>query len=171
MEINNLKKYVSEANTKVNHLLRSDMDASMYTFDSIFKEGPIPQPLYRLINNEHIHIQDGIFTDKGYFSCTSNFDSFINHVEGEHIACLQYDIPDSFERIDVCSLLPNYNDESEFILPRGRQFRVEEIQTYSTYSEIEDFLNNVGSYSSAKEICDIYRIKTITNYRLSLNQY
>lgn len=170
MEINNLKKYVSETNPKVNHLLRSDMDASMYTFDSIFKEGPIPQPLYRLINNEHIHIQDGIFTDKGYFSCTSNFGSFINHVEGEHIACLQYDIPDSFERIDVCSLLPNYNDESEFILPRGLQFRVEEIQTYSTYSEIEDFLNNVGSYSSAKEIL-IYRIKTITNYRLSLNQY
>ena len=104
-------------------------------------------------------------------SCTSEFDSFIHHVDGVNVACLQFDIPDSFERIDICSLLPNYNDESEIILPRGLQFRVEEIQTYSTYSEIEDFLNNVGSYSSAKEICDIYGVKTITNYRLSLNQY
>lgn len=171
MEISNLRKYVSEATPKVNKLLRNDEDASKYTFDSLFKEGPIPQPLYRLINNEHIHIQDGIFADKGYLSCTSDFDSFINHVEGEHIACLQFDIPDSFERIDVCSLLPNYNDESEIVLPRGLQFRVEEIQTYSTYSEIDHFLNNVGSYSSAKEICDVYGVKTITNYRLSLNQY
>ena len=166
--IDNLKIYVSEANPIVNHWLRSDMDASEYTFDSLFYEGVIIQPLYRWINNAHIQIQDGIFADKGYLSGTSDFDSFINHVEGEHIACLQFDIPDSFERIDVCSLLPNYNDESEIILPRGLQFRVEEIQTYSTYSEIDDFLNNVGSYSSAKEICDIYGIKRITYYRLSL---
>lgn len=171
MEKYNLEEYVVKASPKVNQLLRGNIDASEYTFDSLFEKGIVSQPLYRLINNEHIHIQDGIFADKGYLSCTSEFDSFINHVEGEHIACLQFDIPNSFERIDVCSLLPNYNDESEIILPRGLQFRVEEIQTYSTYSEIDHFLNNVGSYSSAKEICDIYGVKTITNYRLSLNQY
>lgn len=168
MQNDNLRKYVSKANPMVNHLLRSDMDASMYTFDSLFKEGSIPQPLYRLINNEHIHIQDGIFADKGYLSCTSDFDSFINHVDGEQIACLQFDIPDSFERIDVCSLLPNYNDESEIILPRGLQFRVESVQEYATPSEIQNFLDNIGSISSAKEICGIYGIKTIAYYRLSL---
>lgn len=171
MEKYNLEEYVVKASPKVNQLLRGNIDASEYTFDSLFEKGIVSQPLYRLINNEHIHIQDGIFADKGYLSCTSEFDSFIHHVDGVNVACLQFDIPDSFERIDICSLLPNYNDESEIILPRGLQFRVEEIQTYSTYSEIEDFLNNVGSYSSAKEICDIYGVKTITNYRLSLNQY
>lgn len=167
MEINNLKKYVSEANPIVNQILRKDMDASGYTFDSLFEEGTFTQPLYRWVNNAHIQIQSQTFSDKGYLSCTREFDSFINHVEGENVACMQFDLPDLFKRIDVRALLPDYNDESEIILPRGLQFKVEEIQTYSTYSEIEDFLNNVGSYSSAKEICNIYGIKSITYYRLS----
>ena len=128
----------------------------------------IPQPLYRWTNNTHIQIQSGIFTDKGYLSCASNFDSFIGRDSGDNIACLQFYIPDSFERIDVCTLLPDYNDEREIILPRGVQFRVEQIQTYSTYGELEDFLDNVGSCSSVKEISDIYGIKMITYYRLSL---
>lgn len=168
MQMENLKKYVSEANPMVNHLLRSDLDASMYTFDSLFKEGPIPQPLYRLINNEHIHIQDGIFADKGYLSCTSDFDSFIHHVDGVNVACLQFNIPDSFQRIDVHALLPDHTDEGEIVLPRGLQFRVESVQEYATPSEIQNFLDNIGSISSAKEICGIYGIKTITYYRLSL---
>lgn len=171
MEIDNLRKYVSEANPKVNQLLRNDMDASKYTFDSLFEKGIVPKPLYRLINNDHIRIQDGKFTDKGYLSCTSDFDSFIHHVDGVNVACLQFNISDSFQRIDVHALLPDHTDEGEIVLPRGLQFRVEEIQTYSTYSEIEDFLSNVGSYSSAKEICDIYGVKTITYYRLSLIQH
>ena len=78
-------------------------------------------------------IQDGIFTDKGYLSCTSDFDSFINHVEGVNIACLQFDIPESFKCIDVCVLLPDYNNEREIILPRGLRFLIEPIQVYSTY--------------------------------------
>lgn len=168
MQKDNLRKYVSEANPKVNHLLRCDVDASLYTFDSLFKEGPIPQPLYRLINNEHIHIQDGIFTDKGYLSCTSDFDSFINHVEGVNIACLQFDIPESFKCIDVCVLLPDYNNEREIILPRGLRFLIEPIQVYSTYSEIQDFLDNIGSISSTKEICEQYKIGTIHYYKLTL---
>ena len=168
MEVNNLRKYVSEANPYVNQLLRNDMNASEYTFDSLFEEGVIPQPLYRWTNNTHIQIQSGIFTDKGYLSCASNFDSFIGRDSGDNIACLQFYIPDSFERIDVCTLLPDYNDEREIILPRGVQFRVEQIQTYSTYGELEDFLDNVGSCSSVKEISDIYGIKMITYYRLSL---
>lgn len=171
MEKYNLEEYVVKASPKVNQLLRGNIDASEYTFDSLFEKGIVSQPLYRLINNEHIHIQDGIFADKGYLSCTSEFDSFIHHVDGVNVACLQFNIPDNFQRIDVNALLPDHTDEGEIILPRDLQFRVEEIQTYSTYSEIEDFLSNVGSYSSAKEICDIYGVKTITYYRLSLIQH
>lgn len=168
MEINNLRKYVSEAYPTVNHLLRSDIDASMYTFDSLFEEGSIPQPLYRLINNEHIYIQDGIFADKGYLSCTSDFDSFIHHVDGVNVACLQFDIPDSFERIDVHALLPDHTDEGEIILPRGLQFLIKQIQVYSTYSEIQDFLDSIESISSAKEICEQYKIASIHYYILTL---
>ena len=168
MQIENLKKYVSEANPMVNHLLRSDMDASKYTFDSLFKEGTIPQPLYRLINNEHIHIQDGIFADKGYLSCTSDFDLFIHHVGGVDVACFQFDLPDSFECIDVCALLPDHTDEGEIILPRGLRFRVESVKEYATPCEIQDFLDNIGSISSAKEICEQYKIGTIHYYKLTL---
>ena len=168
MQIENLKKYVSEANPMVNHLLRSDMDASKYTFDSLFKEGTIPQPLYRLINNEHIHIQDGIFADKGYLSCTSDFDLFIHHVGGVDVACFQFDLPDSFECIDVCALLPDYNNESEIILPRRLRFRVESVKEYATPCEIQYFLDNIGSISSAKEICEQYKIGTIHYYKLIL---
>lgn len=168
MEINNLRKYVSEAYPTVNHLLRSDMDASMHNFDSLFEEGSIPQPLYRLINNEHIHIQDGIFADKGYLSCTSDFDSFVNHVEGVNIACLQFDMPNRFECIDVCTLLPDYNNESEIILPKGLRFRVESVKEYATPCEIQDFLDSIESISSAKEICEQYKIETIHYYKLTL---
>ena len=167
MKINNLRKYVSEANPIVNQLLRSDMDASEYTFDSLFEKGIIPQPLYRFINNENVHIEDGIFTDKGYLSCTSNFESFINHIEGVNIACLQFDIADEFKRIDVHALLPDFNDESEIILPKGLRFRLLDRQTYSTRNEIEDFLNKVESISSVNEICDIYKIRTIQYYKLA----
>ena len=114
MEKYNLEEYVVKASPKVNQLLRGNIDASEYTFDSLFEKGIVSQPLYRLINNEHIHIQDGIFTDKGYLSCTSDFDSFINHVEGVNIACLQFDIPESFKCIDVCVLLPDYNNERDY---------------------------------------------------------
>ena len=168
MAFDNLKKYVSEANPEVNQLLRNDMDASMYTFDSLFNEGPIPQPLYRLINNEDIHIQNEEFTNKGYLSCTSDFDSFINHVEGVDIACLQFDMPDRFECIDVCALLPDHIDEGEIILPKGLRFLIEPIQVYSTYSEIQDFLDDIGSISSAKEICEQYKIGAIHYYKLTL---
>ena len=168
MEKYNLEEYVVKASPKVNQLLRNDMDASKYTFDSLFEKGIVPKPLYRLINNDHIRIQDGIFTDKGYLSCTSDFDSFINHVEGEKIACLQFDMPDSFERIDVHALLPDYNNEREIILPKGLRFLIEPIQVYSTPSEIQNFLDNIGSVSSAREICDLYGMKSIYLYKLLL---
>lgn len=168
MAIDNLKKYVSEAYPTVNQLLRNGMDASMYTFDSLFEEGSIPQPLYRLTDNKYIHIKDGIFADKGYLSCTYNFDSVIAHVKGVNIACLQFDMPKRFECINVCVLLPENNNEGEIILPRGLRFKVEKIQEYSTPSEIQEFLDNIGSISSAKEICDFYRIGTIHYYKLQL---
>ena len=168
MEKYNLEEYVVKASPKVNQLLRGNIDASEYTFDSLFEKGIVSQPLYRLINNEHIHIQDGIFADKGYLSCTSEFDSFIHHVDGVNGACLQFNIPDSFQRIDVHALLPDHTDEGEIVLPRGLQFSVESVQEYATPSEIQNFLDNIGSISSAKEICGIYGIKTITYYRLSL---
>lgn len=168
MEKQNLRKYVSEAYPEVNRLLRNNEDASEYIFDSLFERSIIPQPLYRFVNNEHIQISDGIFTDKGYLSCTSDFDAFIGRVDGIDIACLQIEIQDSSPRIDVYALLPSYNNESEFILPRGLEFEVTHMQVFSTYSEIQNFLDSIESTSSAIEICDILKIETIHYYKISL---
>ena len=168
MSIDNLRKYVSEACPEVNQLLRANKDASEYTFDSLFEEGIVQQPLYRFVDNEMANIQGDIFTDKGYLSCTSNFDSFIGHVSGDEVACLQFDIQDHLGRIDVCALLPEYNNEHEIILPRGLEFMVKRYKKYSTYKEIQEFLDMIQSVSSAKEIIDILNIKAIHFYRLSL---
>ena len=62
MERNNLTKYVSESDPEVNVLLRNGKDASAYTFDSLFEMGAIPQPLYRLINNEHFQVHQSYLT-------------------------------------------------------------------------------------------------------------
>lgn len=168
MAIQKLEEYVSKASPKVNQLLRDNMDALEYTFDSLFEEGIVPQPLYRFVDNNHVHIQNGIFTDKGYLSCTSDFDSFLNHTSGNEVACLQFDIPSPFWRIDVQALLPHSNNESEIILPRGLRFSLERMQTYSTDEEIQELLDNVGSVSSAKEVFDLYGINAIHYYKLSL---
>ena len=49
MEKYNLEEYVVKASPKVNQLLRGNIDASEYTFDSLFEKGIVSQPLYRLI--------------------------------------------------------------------------------------------------------------------------
>lgn len=162
MEMDNLKKYVSEALPEVNKLLRNNEDASKFTFDNLFEIGIVPQPLYRLIDNKHIQIRHGKFTDKGYLSCTSDFDSFVDSVGVSDIACLQFDIPCEFPMIDVCVLLCEYNDEKEIILPRGIEFKLEQERRYSTYNEIQEFLDMIYSVSSAKEFTGI------TFYELSL---
>ena len=168
MELQNLMNYVSVACPVVNRLLRNNIGASEYTFDTLFEDGIIPNPLYRFVNNEYVYIQDGIFLEKGYLSCTSDFDSFITKVDGENIACLQFDIPNNFRRIEISDLLPDYNNESEIIPPRGLRFCVEQKQVYSTYGEIQEFLDNVDSISCAKEILEFYGFRTIHYYKLSL---
>ena len=155
--IKNLKGYVAQCEPRVNILLRNGLDASDLTFDQLFQIGFIPKPLYRAMNNKDFIItEEGIFTDKGYLSCTSDIDSFISHVTGDYLACLQFDIPDEFSRIDVHQTLPDYNDEKEFILPRGLKFQVVQKQKFSTHAEIQEFLDTVQSYTSARDILEHY---------------
>lgn len=168
MEIDNLRNYVSEACPTVNSLLRCNEEASSYAFDSLFIEGTVPSPLYRLIDNENINIQDGIFTDPGYLSCSDSIDSFIAHVSGSEVACLQFNIPAVFNRVDIRSLIPEHTDEGEIILPRGLRFRVDHVRRYSTREEIQEFLEMVQSDSSVGEICEIYKIQAIHFYKLTL---
>ena len=168
MERNNLIKYVSESDPEVNVLLRNGKDASAYTFDSLFEMGAIPQPLYRLINNEHFQVQDNTFIDQAYLSCTRDVDAFINHVQGENLACLHFDIYDELPMIDVHTILKDHNDENEVVLPRGLRFKVELVKIHSSSDDIQEFLDIVNSNYSVKEIRDIYKIINIFYYKLTL---
>lgn len=168
MELDNLRKYVSESDPVVNALLRNNKDASDYTFDSLFKVESFPRPLYRLINNDYFQVHDNIFVDQAYLSCTRDVDLFINHVQGENVACLHFDIYDEFPMIDVHTILKDYNDENEVILPRGLRFKVELMKIHSSLDDIQEFLDIVNSIYSVNEIRDIFKIINIYYYKLTL---
>lgn len=166
--LENLRLYVCASEPKVNKLLRNNQDASELTFDELFKASSEPQTLFRVLNNKHIDTQNNLFSDKAYLSCSKDIDCFINHINGDDIACIQFHIPQGFLTIEVSSLLPEQNDEKEVILPRGLVFNIESEEKYSGREEIEKFLEIVNSDLSVREICDIYQIKTIHFYKLTL---
>lgn len=165
--LENLRSYVCTSEPKVNKLLRNNQDASELTFDELFKATPDPQTLFRVLGNKHICSKNNLFSDKAYLSCSKDIDSFINHINDDDIACIQFHIPKGFQIIDVCSLLPEQNDEKEIILPRGLVFKIESKQKYSGIEEIKEFLKTVNSDLSEKEICNIYKIETIYFYKLT----
>lgn len=169
-EIVKLRSYVNSAEPEVNRLLRNDQDASDLTFDSLFERGVIPHPLYRLMDNKYIRacIHDDIFMDQGYLSCTTDVDKFIGRVTGDVIACLEFDIQDEFDRIDVNVLLPEFNDEKEIILPKGLGLKLTLEGEYSNETEIQLFLNRIKSSCSAREIYGLLNIKKIFYYKASL---
>ena len=125
MNENLIRAYVESAEPKINQDLRAGIvTEDVHIFDSLFVEAEVPDSLFRLLPVENVNIQDEIICDSGYMSCTRDIDKFIDKVEGENIACLKINMHSPFRRILVKDLLPNHNDEGEFILPRNLRFRV-----------------------------------------------
>ena len=169
IEIQRLREYVSSSEPVVNKLLRAHQDASNYTFDSLFAKAVIPQSLYRLLPNEFVNIEGNSYKDDGYLSFTKSIDKGIDHFSHATIlACLEFELPKSFLCIDVCNLLTTYNDEGEFILPRGLTFNVDYSKSFSGEDKIQLFLDSLNSRTSSKELCDFWKITTIYHYKLSL---
>lgn len=164
-----LLNYVCQGSPEVNVILRTNNgDLEGKTFDGLFTIGDVPNPLYHLMNNEHVVIgEDNIMTDPAYLSCTSDVDNFIARVEGTHIACLKIQIESPSSRINVQELLPDQNDEGEFILPRGSRLLLTETTHYQGINGIQQFLDNERSSSSARELNGIYHINEITVYKLT----
>lgn len=164
-----LKDYVEMANPELNIELRNGIvSENALEFEKLFETGPVPNVLYRLMPNEFVHVNKGVICDPGYLSCTEDVDKFLGHIEGQHIACLKINLESPMSRINVCKRLQSHNDESEYILPRNLRLRVEEINNYAGRMQLNRFLNDVNSVTSADELVDILRIKEVTMYLLSI---
>lgn len=94
--IEHLRAYITKSEPLVNRQLREGKEHVDGLFDSLFTTKEEPKTLYRLLPNSFVSIvkdnEKDIFTDKAYISCSSNFDSFIGHVDDADIACLMINI-------------------------------------------------------------------------------
>lgn len=164
-DLKNLESYLSQAEPLVNKDLRAG-NKSLLTFDGLFEEGEIPQKLYRLMPNESVVIHNQMMCDLGYLSCTTSIDNFISHTSGEHIACLKILLDSPQKRIKVNDLLPNANDEGEYILPANTRLKLINQYTYSDNEQFKKLIEQEELHIGSKELTNIYRIKSVTLYLL-----
>ena len=165
-ELEVLKTYVKDSAPKVNKLLRSEEVLVDGLFDGLIKTMHKPKILFRWLPNQYMYVIDNnLYQDKAYYSCSSRFDAFIGRVDGSNLACLKIETGDSFQGVDVNELLPDYNDEGEFILPHGHVFRVNQSTVY-TDNEFDKLLLKEGSNERHNTLTDVYHIKSITVYEM-----
>lgn len=164
-----IRAYVESAEPEVNQNLRAGIiREDVYLFDSLFVEENVPDILFRLLPVEYVNIIDGTISDPAYMSCTNDIDKFIDKVRGENIACLKINMHSPFRRISVKELLPNHNDEGEFILPRDLKLKVLRHYRFIDFKGFAAFLDLVGSSESAKSLTEIYHYNEINLYELEL---
>jgi len=162
-EIDNLRKYLTEAEPQVNRELRN---ASLFTFDGLFEDGNVPEFLYRLLPKEYVRIdENNIYCDAGYLSCTANADNFISHVFGQNIACLKIKLNSPTSRVVVKELIYDTNDEEEYILPRNLKLNCMQQQVFSGCDQFKLFVEQENLYISGREI-EMNGIHSITLYDL-----
>lgn len=165
-----LRDYVQNAEPQINQELRVGKDCpNAVIFDSLFVSGEVPDTLYRLVPNSIINFDnDGIFLDPAYLSCTDDVDKFLGGISSNDIACMIINVPSPFQRIVVNEVLPDYNDEGEYILPRNLGLRKTDHQQYTGLNGFMNFIEKVGSSESAKTLLDIYHIERIDLYEFVL---
>jgi len=166
LEIEALQEYVIKEEPTVNKLLRSGEEQVAGLFDGLMTTLDSPKALFRWLPNQYMYVIDNnLYQDKAYYSCSSRFDAFIGRVDGSNLACLKIETGDSFQGVDVNELLPDYNDEGEFILPHGHVFRVNQSTVY-TDNEFDKLLLKEGSNERHNTLTDVYHIKSITVYEM-----
>ena len=169
MNENLIRAYVESAEPEINQNLRAGIiTEDVHLFDSLFIEADVPIKLFRLLPIEKVNIIDGIICDSAYMSCTKDIDKFIDKVRGENIACLKINMHSPFRRICVNELLPNHNDEGEFILPRNLKLKVLNHQRFNDAISFSSFLDLVGSFESVETLTDIYHYNEIDLYELEI---
>lgn len=172
MNLENLRKYVDSSEPSVNKELRNGVKEPEGLFDELFEVTDIQQPLYRWLPEQFVQFNNGVYSDKGYLSCSKDVDMFISKLDGNSnkIACFQILLPDSFPIIDVNEKLSGHNDEKEIILPRNLKFVQTEEPIEFDKQNFNAFLELVDSISSTKELVEIDHISTIKFYKLKVMQ-
>lgn len=169
MNENLIRAYVESAEPEINKFLRAGIvTEDVPLFDLLFKEADVPDILFRLLPVENVNIIDGIICDPAYMSCTNDIDKFIDKVRGENIACLKINMHSPFHRISVNEVLPNHNDEGEYILPRNLRLNVLNHYLFNDIAGFTVFLDLVDSYESAETLMDIYHYNDIHLYELEI---
>ena len=161
-EIASLRAYVGSNEPLVNKKLRIGKTPIDGLFDGLMKTKSGPIVLYRFLPRCFVQMNDETeYHDNAYLSCSDSFDSFINHVVGEDLACLMIRIKGTYDCVHVNEYLPDHNDEGEYILPHGHSFHVCERTLYSA-NEFKILLLRTGCDENPRILSDIYHIKTIT---------
>lgn len=164
-----LKKYKKNS-TEINNLLRSSViNSETCALDELFAENKVPSVLYRLVDNHLVKFDGVCFCTPTYLSCTDDIDNFILRTDPtDHLACFRINMPSSFQCIHVEDLLPEYDGEGEYILPRSLKLKlVEEPQDYNTLLRFDEFLDERNSVTGSKELW-AHGIRIITLYTLEI---
>ena len=110
---------------RLNQLLRNGVcHNDIRIFDSLFKKNTLPQYLFRIFPQENLIIDSNIITDKAYLSCTTDAENFIGKAGCGEIVCLRIHTNPELLSINVKEILPDHNDEGEYILYRDLRLKI-----------------------------------------------
>lgn len=146
-----LKHYVEASEPTLNSDLRKGkVTQDALLFDTLFELENVPSKLYRWVPECYIKCENGIYKDLAYFSCSKDVDSFLNHVDGDKMACFVIEMPTKAKCINVQKLLPCHNEEGEYILPRNAQLQINNQKTIESANLMERFIREENGEISAK---------------------
>lgn len=160
-----LQEYVSSVFPRLNQLLRNGtVSDDINLFDSLFRKNRLPQYLFRIFPKENLIKANDILTDKAYLSCTTDAGNFIGKVERPEIVCLRIHTNPEVLSINVNEILPNANDEGEYILYRDLRLKIlnNGIKDYDQ-TMFNTFIQDIDNDNmTANELTDIYQCTNIT---------
>lgn len=157
-----LRHYVTEAEPIINRQLRSGIEdgEAIRLLDSLFTDNKHPKYLYRWLPSQYVTLHNNKMIDKAYLSCSKDVDYFANHVTDRDLTCCKINTS-GCKTIDVCTLLPDCNNEGEFILPRNLVLEVTADKLYRQ-TEFTQFLRDIHcDFIRDTEMIDIYDIESI----------
>lgn len=166
--IEKLKEYKNKSDD-INQGLREGIDnPDLYAIDELFSEIEVPSTLYRFLDNQYVKFDGEIFCDPAYLSCTDDIDNFICKVPTNHLACLIIKLDSPTSCIYVEELLPEFDGEGEYILPRSLKLQLvnDSAKVLKSMDEFDKFLEENNSYTGSEELRGARKIETISLYTL-----
>lgn len=166
--IDKLKEYKRNSDA-INQQLREGSDnPDLYAIDDLFSEREVPPTLYRLIDNNFVKSDGDVFCDPAYLSCTDDIDNFICKVPTNHLACLIIKLDSPTSCIYVEELLPEFDGEGEYILPRSLKLQLvnDSAKVLKSIDEFDKFLEENNSYTGSEELRGARKLETISLYTL-----